>query len=62
MSKREFSDWSMACLPETKLTTSINLKVSESSLFDSYKMTGKSIQKMMLELRDQLDFVTKTKN
>jgi hypothetical protein len=57
ISERDFSNWSMAYLPETKLTTSINLKFSESSKFDPYKMSGRSTHKMMLELRDELDCV-----
>jgi hypothetical protein len=47
----------MAYLPEKKLTTSINLKFSESSQFNPYKMSGESTHKMMLELRDKLDCV-----
>ena len=58
ISEREFSSWSMAYLPETKLTTSINLKFSESSEFDPYKMSGESTHKMMLALRDELNSVS----
>jgi hypothetical protein len=58
ISEREFSSWSMAYLPETKLTTSINLKFSESSEFDPYKMSAESTHKMMLALRDELNSVS----
>ena len=54
ISEREFYDWSMSYVPNAKITTAINLKYSESSVFDPYQMSGNSAHKMMLELRDVL--------
>lgn len=54
ISEREFSDWSMSYVPDTSLTASINLKYSQSSVFNPYNMSGDSTHKMMLELRDTL--------
>lgn len=54
ISEREFSDWSMAYMPESSLTAPINLKFSESSQFNPYKMSGASAHKMMIELKDTL--------
>ena len=60
ISEREFSQWSMAYLPESSLTSPINLKFSESSQFNPYKMSGESAHKMMLEFKDKLDCVSKS--
>lgn len=49
---REFHRWSMGYLPESSLTSPINLKYSGSPEFDPYKMSGESAHQMMLELRD----------
>lgn len=54
ISEREFADWSMLYVPDSSLTTSINLKFSESSSFNPYHMQGESAYKMMLRLRDDL--------
>jgi hypothetical protein len=54
ISERDFGNWSMSYIPDTSLTTSINLKFSENSIFDPYQMSGESAHKMMLELRDVL--------
>jgi hypothetical protein len=58
ISEREFTNWSMAYLPESSLTAPINLKYSGSSLFSPYQMSGQSAHKMMLEFRDSLNCVT----
>jgi hypothetical protein len=54
ISEREFSDWSMAYIPNSDISEAINLKFSESSKFNPYKMSGDSAHKMMLALRDNL--------
>jgi len=48
----------MSYVPDSSLTTSINLKFSGKSIFDPYQMSGESAHKMMLELRDVLHNVT----
>lgn len=58
ISEREFGNWSMSYIPDTRITTAINIKYSESSIFDPYSMSGESTHKMMLELRDELHNVT----
>ena len=57
ISEREFGDWSMSYVPNMSLTKPINLKFSGSSIFDPYQMSGESVHKMMLELRDVLGVV-----
>lgn len=54
---REFTQWSMAYLPEQKLTDDINLKYSGHPDFDPYSMSGNSVFSMMLELRDGITSV-----
>jgi hypothetical protein len=60
ISERDFGRWSMAYLPESSLTAPTNLKFSESSQFNPYKMSGESAHKMMLEFKDKLDCVSKS--
>lgn len=57
IAEREFTDWSMSYVPESKLTKPINLKYSASNVFNPYQMSGESAHKMMLELRDVLHSV-----
>lgn len=52
--EREFDSWSMGFVPETKLTTPINLKFSGNDAFDPYDMAGESAHRMMLELKDSI--------
>ena len=40
ISEREFAGWSMLYVPDSSLTTSINLKFSESSSFNHYHIQG----------------------
>ena len=47
---REFADWSMGYMPEMALTEDLNLKYSESTDFNPYKMSGESCHKMLIEL------------
>ncbi|MBQ4864229.1 BLUF domain-containing protein [Pseudoalteromonas sp. MMG013] len=58
ISEREFGNWSMSYVPDTSLTASLNLRFSESSIFNPYKMSGESAHKMMLELTGALHNVT----
>ncbi|MFD2166332.1 BLUF domain-containing protein [Thalassotalea euphylliae] len=58
ITEREFSQWSMAYVPESSLTAPLNLKFSGSSIFDPYQMRGESAHKMMLELKEVLTNVT----
>lgn len=57
ISEREFSDWSMAYVPESSITNPINLKFSGNSLFDPYKMSGESAHRLMLEFQHKLTLV-----
>ena len=58
ISEREFGYWSMSYVPESKLTTSINLKYSGSSIFNPYKMSGQSALNMLVEFKGVLKNVT----
>ncbi|MFT6733032.1 MAG: hypothetical protein ACJAS9_001217 [Polaribacter sp.] len=49
---REFDVWSMGYIPESKLTSPINLKYSGTPEFDPYKMSGESTHSLLLALRD----------
>jgi hypothetical protein len=47
---REFSNWSREYMPDSSLTTLINLKFSGNNKFIPYDMLGESAHQMMLEL------------
>jgi hypothetical protein len=51
---REFSDWSMAYVPESNLTKTANLMYSRTSEFKPYEMSGESAWKMMVTLKKSL--------
>ena len=51
INSREFSNWSMGYMPESSLTSPINLKFSGTPKFDSYEMSGESAHEMMLNLK-----------
>jgi hypothetical protein len=51
ISIREFSDWSMAYMPESSLTESVNLMYSRTSNFEPYEMSGESAWNMMVTLK-----------
>lgn len=57
IAQREFSKWGMGYLPDTALTSSINLKYSGNDQFTPYEMTGDSVHKMLLELCDQVEVI-----
>ncbi|MDU0112701.1 BLUF domain-containing protein [Psychrosphaera aquimarina] len=57
ISQRVFSNWSMAYVPESSLSAPINLKYSNSTIFNPSEMSSESIYKMMLELKDVLTSV-----
>lgn len=58
--ERAFSEWSMAYLPESKLTSTLVLKFSENSQLLPYNLSGESAHKLIMALRDDLDLVTKS--
>ncbi len=47
---RKFDAWSMGYMPESSLTTPLNLRYSGTPEFDPYDMSGESAYQMMLEL------------
>ncbi|MCK6264255.1 BLUF domain-containing protein [Vibrio sp. ZSDE26] len=51
---RQFGDWSMGDVPQTHLTSLINLQFSGSDEFKPYDLTGKSAYLMLLELKQHL--------
>ncbi|MBD3670640.1 MAG: BLUF domain-containing protein [Gammaproteobacteria bacterium] len=52
--EREFSEWSMGYVPESSLTAPLNLKYSGNNVFDPYKMTGESTQRLLIELKSTI--------
>ncbi len=50
--EREFDDWSMGFIPESSLTTNINLRFSGDDVFDPYEMSGESAHRLMVALKD----------
>jgi len=60
ISEREFSEWSMAYVPESSLTNPINLKFSGSRQFCPYNMSADSAHRMMLEFREKLGCATQS--
>lgn len=49
---RDFDEWAMGYIPESKLTRPVNIKYSGTPNFNPYEMLGESAYKMMLSLRD----------
>lgn len=54
---RDFEQWSMAYLPEIKLTDEVNLKYSGAPNFDPYSMHVESAYKLMLDIRKNIPTV-----
>lgn len=54
---REFESWTMAFVPETKLTAPLNIKFSGNDEFNPYEMTGESAHSMMLALKENISSV-----
>ncbi|WP_261902777.1 BLUF domain-containing protein [Vibrio fortis] len=51
---RQFGDWSMGDVPQTQLTSLLNLQFSGSDEFKPYELTGESAYLMLLELKQHL--------
>jgi hypothetical protein len=51
---RQFGDWSMGDVPQTHLTSLLNLQFSGSTEFKPYELSGKSAYLMLLELKQHL--------
>ncbi|MCY9874678.1 BLUF domain-containing protein [Vibrio barjaei] len=54
ISQREFGDWSMGDIPQSHLTTLLNLQFSGSNEFNPYELSGESAYLMLLELKKNL--------
>lgn len=52
--EREFDKWSMGYMPQSSLTTPLNLKYSGTAHFDPYDMSGESAHRLMLALKDTI--------
>ena len=52
--EREFAHWSMAYVPEVKITDEINMRFSGTPDFDPFSMHGESTFKMLQELKSQI--------
>lgn len=52
--EREFDQWSMGYIPESSLTAPLNLKYSGTPTFDPYKMTGESVLRLLLALKNSV--------
>ena len=50
---REFSQWNMSYIPDTSVTSVINLRYSGSSEFKPYEMSGDSALAMLIEMGEQ---------
>ncbi|CAH8242616.1 hypothetical protein VAEKB19_7190001 [Vibrio aestuarianus] len=51
---RQFGDWSMGDVPQSHLTSLLNLQFSGSNEFKPYGLTGQSAYLMLLELKQHL--------
>jgi hypothetical protein len=51
---REFEQWTMGYMPESSLTSHLNIKYSGSTAFNPYEMSGESTHNLMLALRDTI--------
>ncbi len=52
--EREFTNWTMGYMPESSLTSSINMRFSGTPEFTPYEMAGESCHRMMVQLRDSV--------
>ena len=52
--EREFDDWSMGFIPESSLTTKVNLRFSGDDVFDPYDMNGESAHRLMVALKENV--------
>lgn len=52
--EREFSKWSMAYVPEVKMTDQINMRFSGTPEFDPFSMHGASTFRMLQELKNEV--------
>jgi len=50
--EREFDGWSMGFIPESSLTTDVNVKFSGDDVFNPYEMSGESAHRLMVMLKD----------
>ena len=50
--EREFTDRTMGYMPESSLTSKINMQFSGTPEFSPYQMAGESCHRMMIKLRD----------
>ncbi|ANU38309.1 BLUF domain-containing protein [Vibrio scophthalmi] len=51
---RQFGDWSMGDVPQSQLTSLLNLQFSGSDEFKPYELSGQSAYLMLLELKQHL--------
>ncbi|BFM17453.1 BLUF domain-containing protein [Maricurvus nonylphenolicus] len=54
ISARNFSEWSMGYMPESSLTSPVNIKFSGTPEFNPYEMSGESAHLMMLALKETI--------
>lgn len=54
VSEREFSQWSMGYIPDSSVTTDVNLRYSGSDDFQPYFMSGESAHRLMRALKDSV--------
>lgn len=55
--QREFSEWTMGYIPESKLTRPLNLLFSPTADFNPYHMSGESCHQLMLSLKETIPTV-----
>ena len=53
--EREFHEWSMGYMPNSSLTTPLNLKYSSTPDFNPYEMSGDSTQRLMFLLKEGME-------
>ncbi len=52
--EREFDDWSMGFIPESSMTSMVNLRFSGDDTFNPYDMSGESAHRLMVALKDSV--------
>ncbi len=55
--QREFGEWFMGYLPETKTTRPLNLKYSPHEKFIPHEMSGESSHRYLLEMSGLVDII-----
>ncbi len=53
--EREFGEWSMAYMPQSKLSSPLNLKYSGTPTIDPYDISAQSAERLIVDLKEHCE-------